>query len=45
MAASHVNALHYVQSITVQVNPPVFPGPLIYPPLLGEAEQALYHHR
>ena len=45
MAAGHVNAPHYVPDITVQVDPLAFLGPWIYPPLLGEAEQALYHHR
>ena len=45
MAAGHVNAPHYVPDITVLVDPLAFPGPWVYSPLLGEAEQALYHHR
>ena len=35
MAVGHVNALHYMQDITVLVDLPAFPGPWIYPPLLG----------
>ena len=46
-AVGHVNVPHYmyVQDITVPVDLLAFPGPWVYPPLLGKAEQALYHRR
>ena len=42
MAVGHVNAPHYMQDITVLVDLPIFPYPWIYPPLLGEAWEALH---
>ena len=45
MAANHIVAPHYVANITVLVDPPAFPGPWIYPELLGDAERTLYHLR
>ena len=41
MAVGHVNASHYIQDIMVLVDTAVFPGPWLFPPLLGEAKQAL----
>ena len=43
MAANHIIAPHYVPNITVPIDPPAFPGPWIYPALLGDAERALFH--
>ena len=42
MVVGHVNAPHYMQDITVLVDLSIFLGPCIYPPLLGEAWQALH---
>ena len=45
MAANQIVALHYVPNITLPVDPPAFPGPWIYPALLGDAERSLFHRR
>ena len=42
MAEGHVNALHPVQDTLVVVDLTAFPGPAIFPPLLGETEQEFY---
>ena len=38
-------APHYVPNIMLPVDPPAFPGPWIYPALLGDAERSLFHRR
>ena len=45
MAANQIVAPHYVPNITLPVDPPAFPGPWIYPALLGDAKRSLFHRR